>query len=118
MKGHQSTCMKLTESQTESLALLHASINNAIAYAEDLSKTHRAMLECMSPILNKLNWIRTSMELKLPYESRKHVRQIDHMRYDEMARIMSHMSKQQQMDLEEFATGLIKKKTVEDTSAK
>jgi hypothetical protein len=95
---------KLTESQTESLELLYASISNGLLYAEDLLKTD--MRETMSAFVTKLRWLKTAMELRLPPEKRKLAREKDHLFYDELLRCTTHMTDEQKSKLEKFINEL------------
>jgi hypothetical protein len=98
--------MKLTESQSESLALMYASICNGLLYAEDLSKD-KVFKQALHPFIVKFNWMKTTLELRLSYEKRKASREIDTLKYDELARLMSSMNEDQIHKLEEFAKTLI-----------
>jgi hypothetical protein len=98
--------MKLTESQAESMALMHASICNGLLYAEDLSKD-KVFKQALHPFVIKFQWMKTTLELRLPYEKRKASKEIDTLKYDELARLMSGMNEDQICKLEEFAKTLI-----------
>jgi len=96
--------MKLSESQSESFALLHANVTNALMYAEDLKMSNRPeLVESMRPVINKLQWLKSALDLKIPPDRRPAARGIDTLRYDEIARLMTHMNKDQLDALENFA---------------
>ena len=95
--------MKLTESQAESFELLHASICNSVLYAEDLFK-HSKMKEPIGPVLIKLRWIKTVMEMRL--SDKKEAREKDHLFYDELLRCATHMDDKQKKKLEKFINSL------------
>lgn len=99
--------MKLTQGQAESFGLLHASITNALMYAEDLKMSKRPeLVESMAPVITKLKWLKSALDLKIPPERRPIARGIDTLRYDEIARLMVHMDKNQLDDLESYANSL------------
>lgn len=97
--------MKLTESQAESFELLHASICNGLLYAEDLLK-HSKLREPMAPVVTKLRWIKTAMELRLPDDKKKIAREEDHLFYDELLRCATHMDDKTKKKLEQFINAL------------
>lgn len=96
--------MKLTESQSESLELLYASVCNGLLYAEDLLKTN--LRDSMSPLVTKLRWMKTALELKIPASNRKTAREEDHLFYDELLRCATHMGAKDKKKLEEFINKL------------
>lgn len=99
--------IKLTEGQTETFTLLHANICNALMYAEDLLSQKRIHFsDTIPPIVTKLRWLKTAIELKIPADRRPIARGIDTLRYDEMHRLMTHMNKQQLEALESYANSL------------
>jgi hypothetical protein len=99
--------MKLTESQAESFELLHASICNALMYAEDLLKQkHVAFRETMPPVITKLRWLKTAIELKIPSDRRSEAREKDHLFYDELLRCATHMDSKTKKKLEDFINKL------------
>jgi hypothetical protein len=98
--------MKLTESQAESMALMHASICNGLLYAEDLSND-KVFNQALHPFVVKFQWMKKTLELRLPYEKRKASKEVDTLKYDELARLMSGMDEDQICKLEEFAKTLI-----------
>lgn len=101
--------IKLTKSQAESFELLHASICNGLLYAEDLFNTRSvAFRETMPPILTKLRWLKTAIELRISPEQRKAARENDHLFFDEMLRLMTHMNQEQRDALENFIKTRIK----------
>lgn len=101
--------IKLTKSQAESFELLHASISNGLVYAEDLFSTRSvAFRETLPPIITKLRWLKTAIELKISPEQRKAARENDHLFFDEMLRLMTHMSPKQRDALENFIKTRIK----------
>jgi len=94
----------LTQGQKESFALLHANISNALMYAEDLKTSNRPeLVESMRPVINKLQWLKSALDLKIPPDRRPAARGIDTFRYDEIARLMTHMNRDQLDALENFA---------------
>ena len=96
--------MKLSESQSESFALLHANVTNALMYAEDLKMSKRPeLIDSMGPVITKLKWLKSALDLKVPSERRPAARGIDTLRYDEIARLMTHMNRDQLDALENFA---------------
>jgi hypothetical protein len=94
----------LTESQKESFELLYASICNGLLYAEDLLKTN--LREPMAPMVTKLRWLKTAIELKIPADKRKSAREDDHLFYDELLRCATHMGKKEKESLEKFINSL------------
>lgn len=92
------------------MALLHASVTNAITYSEDLAGSNPVFKIFMATLLNKLKWVNREIEIRLPFESRLKARSVDHLKYDELARLMAHMNKEEQAQLEEFAKSIYKKK--------
>jgi hypothetical protein len=98
--------MKLTESQAESMALMHANICNGLLYAEDLSND-KVFRQALHPFIIKFQWMKTTLEIRLPYGKRKASKEIDTLKYDELARLMSGMNEDQICKLEEFAKTLI-----------
>lgn len=97
--------IKLTESQKESFELLYASICNALTYAEDLLK-HNKFREPMAPMVTKLKWLKTAIELRIPEDRRKAAREGDHLFYDELLRCATHMGKSEKEKLEKFINSL------------
>lgn len=97
--------MKFTESQAESFELLHASICNGLMYAEDLLN-HKPIRDAISPLVTKLRWMKTAIELKIPAERRKTAREKDHLFYDELLRCATHMDDKTKNKLEEFINKL------------
>jgi hypothetical protein len=96
--------MKLTESQSESFELLYASICNGLLYSEDLLKTN--LRDSMAPLVTKLRWMKTALELKIPASNRKTAREEDHLFYDELLRCATHMGAKEKKKLEEFINKL------------
>ena len=96
--------MKLTESQSESFELLYASICNGLLYSEDLLKTN--LRDSMAPLVTKLRWMKTALELKIPASNRKTAREDDHLFYDELLRCATHMGAKEKKKLEEFINKL------------
>ena len=96
--------MKLNQSQAESFELLYASICNVLLYAEDLLKTN--LREPMAPMVTKLRWLKTAIELKIPADKRKTAREDDHLFYDELLRCATHMGKKEKDKLEKFINSL------------
>lgn len=95
--------MKLTKSQAESFQLLYASVSNALLYAEDLKRSKRPeLIESMAPVINKLKWLTTALELKIPSEHRKTAREKDHLYFDELFRCVSHMDDATKAKLEKY----------------
>lgn len=100
--------IQLTPSQTESFTLLHANITNALMYAEDLKMTKRPeLVDCMGPVVTKLKWLKTALDLRIPSERRPAARGIDTLRYDEVARLMTHMNADQLDAIENFAKTIL-----------
>lgn len=97
--------MKLTESQAESFELLHASICNGLIYAEDLLN-HKPIRDAVSPLVTKLKWMKTAIELRIPAELRKTAREKDHLFYDELLRCATHMDAKTKKKLEDFINKL------------
>jgi len=99
--------MKLTESQAESFELLHANICNALTYAEDLLKARNvAFRETMPPVITKLRWLKTAIELKIPADKRGIAKAKDHLFYDELLRCATHMDDKTKKKLENFINKL------------
>lgn len=96
--------MKLTESQSESFELLYASICNGLIYSEDLLKTN--LRGSVSPLVTKLRWMKTALELKIPTTNRKTAQEDDHLFYDELLRCATHMGAKDKKKLEEFINKL------------
>lgn len=97
--------MKLTESQAESFELLYTSICNGLIYAEDLLN-HKPIRDAISPLVTKLRWMKTAIELKIPAERRKTAREKDHLFYDELLRCATHMDSKTKKKLEDFINKL------------
>jgi hypothetical protein len=95
----------LTESQKESFELLYASICNSLVYAEDLLK-HNKFREPMAPMVTKLKWLKTAIELRIPEDRRKSAREGDHLFYDELLRYSTHMDDKDKQKLEKFINSL------------
>lgn len=93
--------MKLTESQSESMELLYSSVNNAILYAEDLSLDGR-IKPAMIQFLNKLRWIKTNIDIRIPADRRKEAESRDTLFYDELLRIATLLNQDQKDKLEKF----------------
>lgn len=103
--------IKLTKSQAESFELLHASISNGLLYAEDLFSTRLvAFRETMPPVITKLRWLKTAIELRISAEKRKVAQERDHLFFDEMLRLMTHMNAEQRDALENFIKTTLKVK--------
>mgnify|MGYP006266239409 CR=1 FL=1 len=92
--------IKLTESQQESFELLYASVSNGLMYAEDLLRTK--LREPMAPVVTKLRWLKTALELKLPPDRRKLAREQDHLYFDELLRCVTHMDEKTREKLENY----------------
>jgi hypothetical protein len=97
--------MKLTESQSESFELLYASICNGLLYAEDLLN-NTTLRGSVSPLVTKLRWMKTALELKIPASNRKSAREDDHLFFDELLRCATHMGAKDKKKLEEFINKL------------
>jgi hypothetical protein len=96
--------IKLTKGQMESFSLLHANIVNALMYAEDLlSYREIHFRESMPPIVTKLRWLKSALELKIPEDKRAIAQGFDMLKFDEMLRLMSHMNEEQFSKLEKYA---------------
>lgn len=93
--------MKLTQSQAESFELLYANICNGLLYAEDLLKT-KQLREPMAPVVTKLKWLKTALELRIPENRRSTARSQDHLFYDELLRCATHMGDKEKKALEKF----------------
>ena len=93
--------MKLTQSQAESFELLYASISNGLLYAEDLLKT-KQLREPMAPVVTKLKWLKTALELRIPEDRRSKAKKDDHLFYDELLRCATHMGDKEKKALEKF----------------
>lgn len=91
--------MKLTSSQAESFELLHASITNALIYAEDLKK---ALPQSIYQFIVKLTWMKQNLELKIPEHIRPIAREMDTLYFDELYRCVTSMDQKQRKRLEEF----------------
>lgn len=103
--------IKLTKSQAESFELLHANVTNGLLYAEDLlSSRHKAFLDTMPPVITKLRWLKTAIELKIPAERRGIAQSRDQLFFDEMLRLMTHMNTEQRDALENFIKTTLKVK--------
>lgn len=89
--------IKLTSGQAETFALLHASVCNALLYAEDLLTYGGIFKETMPPMVTKLRWLKTNIDMRIPFEKR--AVQVDTLRYDEIVRMLTHLS---QEDLDEI----------------
>lgn len=96
--------MKLTESQTESFELLYANISNGLMYAEDLLKTN--LRDSMAPLVTKLKWMKTALELKIPDDLRRQAKKDDTLYYDELLRVVTHMDDKTKRKLEDFINNL------------
>lgn len=105
--------IKLTESQTELLNLLYANIVNANDYCECLLDDDELFKpikeECIRPVHVKVKWLKQSLGLKVP---RDRVGQRDKMFkdslvYDEVARLMSYMTPEKRLQVEEFAKSIL-----------
>lgn len=102
--------MKLNESEAESFELLHQSVCNALIYAEDMvSQKNNQVRDSLYPVVTKLKWIKTGLELKIPSHLRPVARGIDSLYIDEMLRLITHMNINQRNRLEQYAHTLIKK---------
>lgn len=97
--------MKLTKSQSESFELLYSSINNGLFYAEDLLKTN--IRDSMAPLVTKLRWMKTVLELKIPEDRRRKVKDEDTLYFDELLRCVTHMDDKTKKKLEEFVNNVI-----------
>ena len=96
--------IRLTQGEKESFALLHANVSNALMYAEDLKMSKRPeLMESMNPVIIKLKWLKSALDLKIPPDRRPAARGIDTLRYDEITRLMTHMNRDQLDALENFA---------------
>lgn len=96
--------IELTKGQEESFALLHANVINALTYAEDLySYKLLHFKDTMNPVVTKLKWLKSSLDLRIPSDVRPAARGIDTLRYDEIARLMVKMNSEQLDALENFA---------------
>jgi len=89
--------IKLTSGQAETFALLHASVCNALLYAEDLLTYGGIFRETMPPMVTKLRWLKTNIDMRIPFEKR--AMEVDTLRYDEILRMLTHLS---QEDLDEI----------------
>jgi len=98
----------LTKGQKESFALLYSNITNALMYAEDLySYKLIHFKDTMGPVVTKLRWLKSSIDLRIPADRRPAARGVDTLRYDEIARLMAHMNKDQLDALENFAKTIL-----------
>ena len=60
----------------------------------------------MAPMVTKLRWLKTAIELKIPEDKRKLAREDDHLFYDELLRCATHMDKEDKEKLEKFINSL------------
>lgn len=105
--------IKLTETQTELLNLLYASIVNANDYCEALLGDDELFKgvkeECIRPLHVKVKWVKQSLALKVP-RHKTHEREIafkDTLVYDEVARLMSYMTPEKRQQVEDFAKSIL-----------
>ena len=91
--------MKLTPSQAESFELLHASITNALIYAEDLKE---GLPQSIYPFIVKLKWMKRNLELKIPEHIRPIAKKMDTLYFDELYRCVTGMNQEQRNKLEHF----------------
>jgi hypothetical protein len=99
----------LTDGQKESFNLLYSNITNALMYAEDLySYKLIHFKDTMGPVVTKLRWLKSSIDLRIPADRRPAARGVDTLRYDEIARLMAHMNRDQLDALENFAKTILR----------
>jgi hypothetical protein len=99
----------LTNGQKESFNLLYSNITNALMYAEDLySYKLIHFKDTMGPVVTKLRWLKSSIDLRIPADRRPAARGVDTLRYDEIARLMAHMNRDQLDALENFAKTILR----------
>lgn len=60
----------------------------------------------MAPMVTKLKWLKTAIELRIPEDRRKSAREGDHLFYDELLRYSTHMDDKDKQKLEKFINSL------------
>lgn len=93
--------MRLNEEQAESFELLYASVNNALLYA-DVMASDAVLKPAMQPVLVKLRWLHGHLQSRVPLERRQFANAKDHVFYDELLRLATHLTEDQKQKLEDF----------------
>lgn len=105
--------IKLTETQSELLNLLYANVVNANEYCEALLDDDKLFKgvkeECIRPVHVKVKWLKQALALKVPREKiqQREVMFKDSFVYDEVARLMSYMTPEKRLQVEEFAKSIL-----------
>jgi hypothetical protein len=97
--------MKLNESQAESLELLYANLRNAQMYAEDLMRSG-PIKDAIHKVQVKIDWSVKFLENAIPSHKRGAAREIDHLYYDQISRLVTHMDEETKNKLEKFINEL------------
>ena len=101
----------LTEQQNELVHLMYTNINNANAYCEALIEDDGLFkgikVDVLRPIAVKLRFLKQAMELRMRRNSDKAAAFEDTLVYDEVSRLMIHMSHDNRLAVENFAKSLL-----------
>ena len=104
---------KLTPTQSEIIHLLYTNISNANTYCETLLSDKDLFKgikdETFRPMHVKVKYLKQALELKMPRDEFKLREKLfdDTLAYDEVARMMSYMSPEKRLAVEEFAKSLL-----------
>lgn len=107
--------MKITETQGELINLLCANISNANIYCEtlieDKSLPSNAKNEFLRPMHTHLKYLKKAIDLRVSPEKKKMLNDAfgDSMVYDEVARMMIHLSPDGRAAVEEFTKSIFAK---------
>lgn len=118
--------IKLSEAHATLIFLLYASTKNAMQYTEALieEKYFPVALkdDCIRPIHNKLVWVRKALDLKVPAARREifeqQLKHNDTLRLDEINRLFTKMTPEQQDLFERVGKAIVSKELIEFEDAK
>lgn len=106
----------MTVSQRESMYMLYVHICNGLMYAEDLfnDKTVSPHIRRgMMTLIIKFKWMKNALEVRTDGTL---LRNIDTLRFDELTRVVSHLSAEQQDEVERLVIAYVKENFLKDES--
>ena len=106
----------MTVSQRESMYMLYVHVCNGLMYAEDLfnDKTVSPHIRRgMMTLIIKFKWMKNALEARTDGTL---LRSIDTLRFDELTRVVSHLSAEQQDEVERLVIAYVKENFLNDES--
>jgi len=118
--------IKLSEAHATLIYLMYASNKNALEYADALMSdpAFPGLLkhDCIRPIEIKLQWIKKALDLKVPAARRdlfdQQLKHNDTLRLDEIKRLFTKMTPEQQDLFERVGKAIVSKELIEFEDAK